>query len=150
MSASPDDPLRLAALDAEDLAVVSAHLQDFVTKVGDLVFLPRDKRFAFVGNRADRRAAGEVRRRRTAAHFDRVLKVSGQGIDRSAPATVLNLLAVTFSETDAPAGTIELLFSGGAALRLEVECIEAQVADLGPVWAARAEPAHDDEDLRNG
>ena len=145
MSDSVDAPLRLVALDAEDLEVVSAHLQDFVTKVGDLVFLPREKRFALVGNRADRRVVGETRRRRTAAHFDRVLRVSAIGIDREAPETVLNLLAVAFAVGDEPAGAIELLFSGGAIVKLDVECIEGQVADLGPVWAARAEPAHDGE-----
>jgi hypothetical protein len=145
MSTSSDDPLRLAALDAEDLAVISAHLQDFVVRTGDLVFLPREKRFAFVGNRVDRRVEGETRRRRAVGHFDRVLKVSARGLDRSAPEVVLNLLAIAFTQAEEPSGSVELLFSGGAVLRLDVECIEAQVADLGPVWAARAEPAHDED-----
>ncbi|MFC3691304.1 DUF2948 family protein [Chenggangzhangella methanolivorans] len=142
---SADAPLRLVALDAEDLEVLSAHLQDFVVRVGDLVFLPRDKRFAFVGNRIDRRVDGETRRRRAAGHFDRVLKVSARGVDRSAPETVLNLLAIAFSPSEEPSGVVELLFSGGSSLRLEVECIEAQAADLGPVWAAKASPAHEGE-----
>lgn len=141
---SADAPLKLVALDAEDLEVLSAHLQDLVAKVGDLVFLPAEKRFALVGNRADRRADGELRRRRTALHFDRVSKVSASGLDRSQPAVVLNLLAITFAETDAPSGLVDLVFSGGVALRLEVECVEAQAADLGPVWSARANPAHDE------
>lgn len=139
-----DAPLKLVALDAEDLDVLSAHLQDFVVKVGDLVYLPREKRFAMVGNRADRRVGGELRRRRTAAHFDRVGNVSASGVDRSQPETVLNLLAIVFEQTDEPSGVVALHFSGGAALRLEVECIEGQAADLGPVWAARAAPAHDE------
>lgn len=136
-------PLRLVALDAEDLEVLSAHLQDFVIRTGDLAWLPRERRFAFVGNRADRRVDGELRRRRTAGHFDRVTKVSALGLDRSTPEVVLNLLAITFSPEDEPGGAVELHFSGGAVLRLTVECLEAQVADLGPVWAARAAPAHD-------
>ncbi|MFJ5487041.1 DUF2948 family protein, partial [Hansschlegelia beijingensis] len=61
MSDSADAPLKLAALDAEDLEVLAAHLQDFVLKVGDLVYLPGEQRLAMVGNRADRRAPGEVR-----------------------------------------------------------------------------------------
>ncbi|RXF73687.1 DUF2948 family protein [Hansschlegelia zhihuaiae] len=138
-----DAPLRLVALDPEDLEILSAHLQDFVARVGDLAWLPREKRFAFVGNRIDRRVDGEVRRRRTAGHFDRVTKVSARGVDRSQADTVLNLLAVTFSPAEEPSGAVELHFSGGASLRLDVECIEAQVVDLGPVWAAKAAPAHD-------
>jgi hypothetical protein len=143
MPDSADQPLRLVALDAEDLQILSAHLQDFVARVGDLAWLPRERRFAFVGNRVDRRVNGEVRRRRTAGHFDRVTKVSARGVDRSTPDTVLNLLAVTFSPAEEPSGAVELHFSGGASLRLEVECVEAQVVDLGPVWAAKAAPAHD-------
>jgi glyoxylase-like metal-dependent hydrolase (beta-lactamase superfamily II) len=57
---------------------------------------------------------------------------------------VLNLLAITFEAQDAPAGTITLHFSDGAAIQLEVECIEAQMKDLGPVWEAVATPGHPD------
>ena len=55
---------------------------------------------------------------------------------------MLNLLAVEFAETDAPAGVVTLTFSGGPALRLEVECLEAELADLGPTWTAAGCPAH--------
>lgn len=140
-----DAPLKLVALDAEDLEVLSAHLQDFVVRVGDLVVIPAEKRFAFVGNRLDRRVDGEARRRRTAGHFDRVLKVKARGVDRSKPETVLNLLAIAFEPSEDPSGVVEFLFSGGASLRLEVECVEAQAVDLGPVWAAKAAPAHEGE-----
>jgi hypothetical protein len=55
---------------------------------------------------------------------------------------ILNLLAIEFAETDAPAGTVTLVFSGGATLRLEVECLEAELADMGSSWAAAACPCH--------
>ena len=55
---------------------------------------------------------------------------------------VLNLLAVEFSETDAPSGVVTISFSGGATLRLEVECLEAELADLGPSWTTAARPVH--------
>ena len=35
-----------------------------------------------------------------------------------------------------------LTFSGGAVLRLEVECLEVELADLGPAWVTEACPAH--------
>jgi DUF2948 family protein len=63
-------------------------------------------------------------------------------VDCKAKDTVLNLLAVEYDETDAPAGTVTLIFSGGAALRLEIECLECELADLGPTWDAKARPAH--------
>jgi Protein of unknown function (DUF2948) len=37
---------------------------------------------------------------------------------------------------------VEVTFAGGGALKFDVECIEAQLADLGPAWAAKAKPKH--------
>jgi hypothetical protein len=37
---------------------------------------------------------------------------------------------------------VTLTFSGGASLRLDVECLEAELADLGPSWTTGACPAH--------
>ena len=61
---------------------------------------------------------------------------------RQGKSEALNLLAVAFSETDAPGGVVMLTFSGGVALRLEVECLEAELADLGPAWGAEICPDH--------
>ena len=55
---------------------------------------------------------------------------------------VLELLAVRFSETDAPAGNVDLDFAGGGTVRLSVECLEARLQDLGAAWAAKATPEH--------
>jgi Protein of unknown function (DUF2948) len=95
-------------------------------------------RFDWEGAQADE---PEFRRRRAALRFERVLACKCQLLDPGQDA-VLNLLAVEFSETDAPSGVVTLIFSGGAALRLEVECLEAELADLGPTWTAAACPAH--------
>ena len=55
---------------------------------------------------------------------------------------VLNLIAIEYGRTQAPSGVVTLIFSGGGALRLDVECLEAELADLGPVWTAPACPVH--------
>jgi hypothetical protein len=65
-----------------------------------------------------------------------------RNVDQAAKDGVLNLLAVEFAETEAPSGVVTLTFSGGAALRLEVECLEAELADLGPTWTTAACPVH--------
>ncbi|MGA0595096.1 DUF2948 family protein [Enterovirga sp. CN4-39] len=140
------EPLKLAAFDSDDLAIVSTHLQDAVIRVGDLTFLPEKRRFALVGRRFDWEAADrEPRRRLTGCHFDRVLAVKVRGIDRGRPDEVLNLLAITFEPADPPSGAAILHFAGGACIRLELECIEALMKDLGPVWAAEKRPVHDVE-----
>ena len=139
------DLLRLVALDQEDLAVISAHLQDAEVRVGDLAYLPRERRFALVAQRFDWETSPDEapRRRLTGLHFERVLGARCRGVDRSRPDRVLNLLGVTFSEADAPSGTATLHFDDGSAIQLEMECVEAQMKDLGPVWACDKRPVHD-------
>jgi hypothetical protein len=137
--------LKLVALDADDLAVMSAHLQDAILKVGDLTYLPDQNRFALAARRFDWEApAREPRRRLTGLHFERVLSARVRGIDRNRPDEVLALLAVIFKATDAPSGTVELTFAGGPTIQLDVECLEAQMKDLGPVWGAERRPAHEE------
>ncbi len=138
-------PLRLIALDADDLTILSAHVQDAVVKVGDLVWLPGEKRFAMMMRRFDWEGAGEGqhRRRLTAMHFDRVTSLKTLNIDPQAKDEALSLLAVTWTAMDAPGGELVLTFSGGAALKLQAECIEAQLKDLGGMWETAHQPAHD-------
>ncbi|MGL4729700.1 MAG: DUF2948 family protein [Bosea sp. (in: a-proteobacteria)] len=142
------DMLKLVALDADDLAVISAHMQDAVLKAGDIAFWPKEARLAIVARRFDWEGhdKGENRRRLSGLQFGRVTRVQALGLDRQAKERVLNLLSVTFAAPtlEAPEGEVTLTFSDGAALRLHVECVEAQLTDLGPVWEAAAAPEHPD------
>ncbi|HEY1615181.1 MAG TPA: DUF2948 family protein [Rhizomicrobium sp.] len=136
----------LAATDADDLETISARLQDAVARVADFAWLPKTQRFAGLFNRyrweEDGRAPGS--RVRSGLHFDNVLSARASEIDRTNPEAVVSLLAIRFQPRGPvdPAGTIELLFAGGATLRLEVECISAELTDLAGEWPARARPAH--------
>ena len=140
------DPLKLIALDQEDIEIISTHLQDAVVKVSDVVWRPSEKRLVLGLNRFDWEACGCedpcYKRRRTALRFERVNAVQCRNVSPADKDAVLNLLAVEFNESDAPGGTITLIFSGGGALRLEVECLECELADLGPTWDAKARPEH--------
>ena len=140
------DPLKFVVLDEEDLEVVSTHLQDAVVKVADVHWRPQEKRVVVAVNRFDwesaENSAAEYRRRRAALRFERVLSCKCRAISPAGQDTVLNLLAVEFAETDEPSGVVTLVFSGGAELRLEVECLEAELADLGPTWITAARPVH--------
>ena len=140
------DALKLVALDMDDIKVVSAHLQDAVVRVADIHWRPSENRVVVALNRFDWQAANgqspEFRRCRAALRFDRVQSCKGRNVDAAGRDMVLNLLAVEFAESDPPAGCVVLTFSGGAALRLEVECLEVELADLGPVWTTEACPAH--------
>lgn len=143
------DLLKLLALDEEDLAIVSAHVQDAVLKVGQLDYNRAARRFVvpmyrFAWEREASLARPQPERRNGVLHFDRVLSARLSGIARDKPEDVLSLLAVTFTPTDPPAGRIELVFAGGGIIRLEVECIEARLTDLGGAWSATSRPAHKD------
>lgn len=141
------DQLKLIALDEDDLKVVSAHVQDAVLKVSDLQYLPAAKQFAlamnrFVWEKEARFLNPNAERRNAVLHFGRVLSAKVTGIDRGKPDEVLSLLAVGYTAGEAPAGTIDLVFAGGAAVRLGVECVEARLADLGGAWEASSRPSH--------
>lgn len=155
--------LKLIALDGEDLAVLSVHLQDAVVAVGDMTFLPKERRFVLLANRFDwekaiqaeamadadmpvgaaAAAAGPCVRRRAGLRFERVMAARVRGIDLKKKQGLLNLLALKFEESDAPSGTVTFLFSGGGEVQLDVECMEAGLEDLGLAWDAKGTPCHD-------
>src|ERR1700730_9395665 len=143
----PDLP-RLIAFDADDLSVIAANLQDALVRGGDMAYLPQSKQFAMVTSRFDWIDAAKsdgacgCERCRTGMHFGRVLKVSCRGFCHRDEALVLNLLDIAFKQTTPPAGFVEFIFSAGRALRLEVECLEAEIRDLGHRWKARSTPCH--------
>ena len=142
--------LKLLAMDSEDLEVLSAHVQDAVLRVEDMGFAQPDKRFALLINRyaweAGRNGSGAKRtsgkRKRSALRFDRVISAQCAGFDAGAKDGVLELLTMTFQSGDLPAGEVVLSFAGGGTVRLEVECLEARLHDLGAAWAARGRPDH--------
>lgn len=141
------DLLKLIALDKDDLAIVSAHLQDAVVKVEEIIWQPERNRLVVGLNRFDWEAASAEtpawQRRRSALRFDRVLSFKSRNISPGDKDKVLNLLALDFAETDAPAGIVTMSFSGDVALRIDVECVESEVVDLGPVWATTCCPDHE-------
>jgi len=140
------EPLKFTVLDEEDLEVVATHLQDAVVKVADVIWQPQAKRLVIGLNRFDWEQAVADKpqncRRRSALRFDRVQTFKCRGVNPAGKDGVLNLLTVEFTETEAPSGVVTLIFSGEAALRLEVECLEAELVDLGPVWTCTGRPVH--------
>src|SRR4051812_40595532 len=119
-------PLKLLALDEDDLAVISTHLQDSEILPAEMAYLPRQRRFALIADRFDWCAAqkGETRRCRTGLHFEGVTTVRRNPFEQAATEPVV-LLSVSFLAGESPAGEVMLHFEGGGAIRLVVECLEA-------------------------
>jgi hypothetical protein len=127
--------LKLIALDADDLAVISAHVQDARVQTSDIIWRQHEKRLVIGMNRLDweQTLAGEAEPRRLVAalRFDRVLACKSRNIDLGSPDKALDLVGIEFHEREEPGGSALLLFAQGGALRLDVECLECELTDLG-------------------
>lgn len=131
-------PLKLIALDADDLAVISTHVQDARVQPSDIIWRQGEKRLVVGMSRLDweQTLDGEAEPRRliAALRFDRVLACKSRNIDLAAPDKVLDLVGIEFHPQDGgdeePSGSALLLFAQGGAIRLDVECLECQLTDL--------------------
>ena len=108
------EPLKLVALDEDDLKILSANLQDAVLRMSDMAWVPSEHRFAAILNRFDWLAAVEgegshLRRCRCALRFDRVKRAQVQNIKPGEPSAFAELLAVTYEQAQPPSGYITSL-----------------------------------------
>lgn len=136
-------PLRLRAEGPEDLAVVSALLQDAVGRVADVAWTPRRRRLTLLLNRfrwEDAPAAGRQRRPfervRSLLSVGAALRVRAEGLDPKARDTVISLLALDFAAGADGAGALRLTLAGDGAIEVEVECLDVTLADVSRPYAA--------------
>jgi hypothetical protein len=145
-----DAPLKLRAEDADDLAVLSACLQDALVPVRDLAYVPDQRIFVFVANRFRWESpllsspGGAARQRiLCAVTFSTVDAVSYRGFRRSAEDRILALLAIRLEAAGPAASVIRLEFSGNAVIRLEATRVLCHAKDLGDPWPTQWHPRHD-------
>ena len=136
--------LRLRAADGDDIAVLSACLQDAVVPVADMAYLPGEARFVMVANRFRWEDAGSedvegkiYERVHCGVCFDSVTAVRQKGLDRTRRSQILSLLALESGE-----GYIELVFAAGVVIRLEVAQIMCHLDDIDEPWPTQWRPAH--------
>jgi len=155
-------PIKLRARDVDDMRVLASCLQDALVSVGDIAYLKREKRFVLVANRfrwesrpqdppgpetpedpadarfEDQDAGPLYERVYCGLCFDRVKKVRYQGFVPSHRDQIINLLTI-----EAEPRAVTLVFSGGAAIRLEVGALACHLEDLGEPWPTGWRPAHE-------
>jgi hypothetical protein len=141
-------PLRLRAEDAEDLAVISACLQDALVSVRDLAYDPAARSFMLVANRfrwecgidtGDEQPPFE--RTLCGLAFDEVDGVAYRGFHRNEEDRILSLLAIR-PTPEASGGSIDLEFAAGATIRLKAAATRCRVRDLGEPWPTAWHPEH--------
>lgn len=146
-----DRPLALRALDADDLAVLSAMAQDAVFPASEMRWDRRRRRFAALVNRfrwEDRDGAARQgrppERVRAILAIEDVRAVRSQGIDPRDGDLILSLLSVTFAAGEDGTGTVTLTLAGDGAVAVEVEALEVVLRDVTRPYAApsRKVPAH--------
>ena len=140
------DPLKLRASDEEDLAVISAILQDSVIAMDEMTFLKEEYRFAFVANRfrwedanRDKPLEGDIiyERVNCGICFDTVTAVRHNGLNQAKKAQIISLLSIVAEEE-----FIDLAFSAGITVRLQVEKILCHLQDLDEPWPTQKRPSH--------
>lgn len=139
-------PLKLYAHDAENMTVIASVLQDSVVRQSELTYLASSRTFAGVFNRYRWEADGAGGRRRervrAGVRLRGVLAVQSRNLADDASDSVLELLTIQSDTGEDGAGTVTLVFAGGAAIRLTTECIDCEVTDLGAPWPAARRPTH--------
>lgn len=143
-----EQPLNLAALDTDDLQVISSLAQDAVFPASEMRLSKSKRQFALLINRVRWEDGGTERhapeRVRSLLVFDTVEAVASQGISQGDADTILSLLSISFEETEAPSGNIILTLAGDGALRLSVEAIDVHLRDVTRPYVAPSgkRPSH--------
>ncbi|SMH39853.1 DUF2948 family protein [Maritimibacter sp. HL-12] len=144
-------PVRLKALDGDDLAVISALAQDAVFPITEMSWQPGRRRFALLLNRFRWEDVEKAaRRRRPVERVQSVLvvsdvqKVQSQGIDRGEKDLVLSLLSISFEPGEDGTGRVMFTLAGDGTIALDVEALDVTLQDVTRPYLApsRKTPRH--------
>ena len=147
-----ETPLNLGAIEAEDLKVISALVQDAVFPATEMTWRPGQHRFGLLLNRfrwedveAAKKRGRPVERVQSLLVVENVLGVASNGVDRRDPDLVLSLLSLEWHPGDDAAGELDLILAGDGAIRLRVEALEVALKDVTRPYVApsRKMPGHD-------
>lgn len=146
------EPLKLVAQDADDLAVLSAMLQDALVAADEMVWQRDEGRFVLIANRfrwegrPEHDRKGVIRERvHSGLCVSHVTNVRRRGFDPRQPAGVLSLLAIRHQPGEGGGHVLDLTFSGGAGIRVEAADLALRLDDIDEPWPTRAQPSHEPE-----
>ncbi|HYR64895.1 MAG TPA: DUF2948 family protein [Reyranella sp.] len=140
------EQLKLTALDADDLGVISAACQDALVAVRDCAYFKDEKRFVLLLNRfrweADPTVEAAYSRTHSALVFNEVTAVRHHEIPLDEPDRMLELLALVLDYRGDGDRSVTLRFAAGRAIRLEIARLACHLGDVGEPWATPWKPAH--------
>jgi hypothetical protein len=132
------DPVRIRAVDTDDLQVMSALLQDALLPISDMAYVKDENRFVMAVNRYRWDRQRDPSRTHALVSISHVEEVQWRGIERRRPDQMLALLGVTYNEN-----FVQLEFSGSGSVRLRVTELDCSLQDLGDSWPAMVMPSHE-------
>lgn len=139
--------LKLMAEDAADLEIIGAAVQDALVRVGEISVDKKARRFTAMINRFRWESVGErgpYERVRAALSFDGVMGVKSKRVRQDISDALASVLSVTFeADSEPPSGTVRILLAGGGEIAVQVECLDAVLVDIGPVWPTPRRPDHE-------
>ena len=134
--------LRLRASDTGDLEIIAGAVQDSIFQIGQsrydragLSFTLRLSRYM--------REMDTPHRVESGLRFDGVLSVKSQGVDLTKQDAYAVILGLIYEATDTPAGIVSVTLAGGGVIQIEVEAIDATLADIGDARKTKRIPKHD-------
>ena len=143
-------PLRLKALDGDDLQVISALVQDAVFPGSEAKFDRKARRFAVLLNRFRwEDAEGAAVRKRDFERVQAVLvvedviAVQSQGVPQGDAETVLSLLSLEFEPGEDGGGRVVMTLAGDGAIACQVEALEVVLRDVTRPYIAPSRRAPD-------
>ncbi len=148
-----DRPLRLKALDVDDLTVLSSLCQDAVFPASQMSWDRKARRFGVLLNRFRWEDAGnsrignrEVERVQSVLAIEDVTRVQSQGVQPGDKDIVHALLSVAFEDGAEGAGRGLRTLSGDGGIAVEVEALEVLLRDVTRPYIApsRKAPTHQD------
>lgn len=148
-----EKPLRLKALDADDLGILSGLVQDAVFPGTEIKWDRAARRFAVLLNRfrwedvdSAKARKRDYERVQSVLMVEDAMRVQSQGVDPRDGDVVLSLLSVTFEAGQDGGGFVELTLAGDGAIRVEVEALEVVLKDVTRPYVApsKAMPDHPD------
>ena len=144
-----EKPINIAAMDGEDLKVLSALVQDAVFPITEMQWDAKARRFGILINRFRWELSGssatKPERVQSGLAFENVTKIASQGINRQDKDIVLSVLSLEFAATDETAGDLTILLAGDGAIRLSLEALECRLKDVTRPYVAPSgsAPSHD-------
>jgi len=143
------EQLRLRAVDADDLSVIAACLQDALIPLAEMAYLAEQRRFmaAFTRFRreclADPACCDGLTQCQSVLTFEQVEAVKHSGLDERFGGIRLELLTMLAEPGEDGLTHVAMVFAGDAAIQLRVRAIAATLEDFGEPWAATVTPVHD-------